>query len=206
MAVLSGPVPYVTAWSDEVTSHCLAFANHPEAGGLRLTYTDPHPNDWTYGVLRARQGLSRGGRPEWKLVNGRRQWRCMEHRLCQVCGGPATDPSTGRVWWLLAEDISNSTSDRGDTHAPPTCRACIPSALTYCPRLRKSATVYTVADAEPYGVLGNVFRPAPGGGAVAVERNVMIQLDEFDCLTRVHAYQLVVLLSGLEKVPQSTLA
>jgi hypothetical protein len=206
MAGQSGRVPYITAWSEESSSHCLAFAYHPEAGGLRLTYTDAQPNDWMYGVLRARQGVSRGGRPEWKLVNGRRQWRCMEHRLCQVCGGPATDPSTGRMWWLLADDISSTAPDQGYTHAPPTCRACIPVALMYCPRLHQEATVYTVADAEPYAVLGDVFRPVSGGGAVAVERSVMVHLDEFDHLTRALAYQLVVLLSGLHRVLPSTRA
>lgn len=199
-------VPYITAWSEEASSHCLAFTHHPESGGMRLTYTDPHSNDWMYGVLRARQGINRGGRPEWKLVNTLRQWRCMEYRLCQVCGKPATDPATGRVWWLLADDVASTAPGQGYTNAPPTCRACIPDALTYCPRLRTAATAYTVADAEPYAVLAHVFRPVPSGGAVVVDRSVMVQLEEFDRLTRALAHQLVVLLSGLQRTPIPTLA
>ncbi len=130
----------------------------------------------------------------------------MDHWLCQVCGEPATDPATGRVWWLLADDVISTAPEQGYTNAPPTCRTCIPDALIYCPRLRKAATVYTVADAEPYAVLAHIFRPTPGGGAVVVDRSVLVQLDEFERLTRALAHQLVVLLSGLQRTPIPTLA
>lgn len=190
-------VPYVTAWSEEAVPHPLAFAYAAETGGLRLTYTDPHPSDWVYGVLRARHAHAPGrGRAEWKLVNTLRQWRCMKHHLCQVCGLPATDPETGRVWWVL--------TDAGDgyTNAPPTCRACIPEALESCPRLRTSAAVYTVADCEPFAVLGDVFQFG-ADGAVLVERGALVELEAYRRLTQVHAQQLVVRLHDLrpEAIP-----
>ncbi|MEU4695538.1 hypothetical protein [Nonomuraea dietziae] len=194
-------VPYITAWSGELITAPLMFAHHAEAGGPRLTYADPTLCDWQYGVLRARLGLQRGGRPEWKLVNTLRQWRCMEHWLCQVCGTSAIDPVTGRVSWLLDDDIDSTAPDQGYTNAPPTCRACIPEALASCPRLRRGAAAYTAADVEPFAVLGHVFRPTQGRGAEVVDRNVMVRLEEFDRLTRTLAHQLVVLLSGLERVP-----
>jgi hypothetical protein len=111
-------LPYVTAWSEEATPQNLVFRYHPEAGGLRLTYTDPQPHDWRYGVLRARQGLGQTGRPEWRLVNSLRQWRCIEHTLCQVCGQTAVDDRE-RIWWVLTDTDGTSVGD-GYTNAPPT--------------------------------------------------------------------------------------
>ncbi|WP_343948203.1 hypothetical protein [Nonomuraea longicatena] len=197
-------MPYITAWSDEERPQGVGFAHHAEAGGQRLTYTDPQPNDWIYGVLRARHGIGRSGRPLWKQVNTLRQWRCMTHRLCQVCGESAVDPASGRVSWLLTETVVSVAPGQGYTNAPPTCRSCIPESLAACPRLRRGAVGYSVEDVEPYGVLAHVFRPTPGGGAVIVDRSVMVQLDEFGRLTRALAHQLVVLLSGLQAT--STLA
>ncbi len=199
-------VPYITAWSGEAMAHSLAFRYHPEAGGPRLTYTDPLPTDWMYGVLRTRHGLGRQGQPQWLLVNALRQWRCMEHGLCQVCGESAADSAMGHTWWLLVDDVSRTTPDRGYTNAPPTCPSCIPTALKHCPRLRKGAALYTVADAEPWAVLGHVFRPTPAGDAVIADRNVRVLLEEYERLTRTLAHQLIVLLDGLRRRPFPTLA
>ncbi len=187
-------VPYVTAWSEEAVPQPLAFQYSAETRGLRLTYTDPQPGDWVYGVLRARHALAPGrGRPEWRLVNTLRQWRCMDRHLCQVCGESATDPESGRVWWVLTEAPGTGT---GFTNAPPTCKSCIPDAVAMCPRLQKSAAVYTVADCEPFAVLGDVFEFGTGG-ALMVERGAMVELDAFRRLAQVLAQQLVVTLHDL---------
>lgn len=194
-------VPYITAWSGERLPYRLAFETHPEAAGPRLTYTDPTWYDRLYGVLWARQGLSRTGRPEWKLVNTLRQRRAMLHSLCQVCGQPATDPGTARTWWLLADDPSDTDQGDGYTNAPPTCRACIPQAVVSCPRLRRSAAAYTVTGHEPYGVLADVFTPRPDGGCERVDHNVEIPLEAFTRLETALAAQMLVVLHGLRREP-----
>lgn len=192
-------VPYITAWSGEALSLALGFASHPESTGLRLTYLDPVPTDWIYGVLRARQGLTHGGRPEWKLVHALRQWRCMERRLCQVCGRSAVDGETGRTWWLLADDEDEAGPQVGYANAPPTCRKCMPEAVRSCPRLRQGAMAFTVSDCEPYAVLGHIFRPL-ARGVELVEQNVMVLLEEFQRLECMLAHQLVVLLHDLQPI------
>ncbi|MGW4799355.1 hypothetical protein ACWEPC_43770 [Nonomuraea sp. NPDC004297] len=137
-----GPVPYVTAYEGEELAYQLVVEAHAEAtGGVRLSYADATAQDWMFGVLWHRQGLSRGGRPLWRLVNGLRQRRCMLHLLCQVCGRSAVDG--GRIWWLLPG--SPGVLDGGErfTRAPPTCRPCIPAARAWCPRLGPGPRVYT---------------------------------------------------------------
>ncbi|WP_424533212.1 hypothetical protein ACOZ38_22840 [Sphaerisporangium viridialbum] len=173
-------VPYVIAWSDEAVQHPLLFADHRSSGGVRLTYPDSRRSDWVNGVLRARIRQNRRGEPMWRMLNVRRQWRCMERDLCQVCGEPGTDPETGRVWWVITETAFRATGkDGGLTNAPPTCRACIPESLAYCPQLRKSAAVYTAAYSEPAGVLADVFEPGVGGAARRTGHNVFVGFDEF---------------------------
>ncbi|TDC02866.1 hypothetical protein E1267_28215 [Nonomuraea longispora] len=194
-------VPYITAWSEETVPHPLGFAWSDEAAGLRLTYADPQPQDWMYGVLWARQGLSAHGRPEWKLVNTLRQRRCMLHRLCQVCGASAVDPVSGRISWLLADDPSGKPGTAGYTNAPPTCPSCIPQALASCPRLRRGAVIYAVGDCEPYGVVGDMFEPSGRRGVVQIQRNASIPLDAFQRLERALAKQLLVVLNDLHRAP-----
>ena len=150
-------VPYITAYSEELAPHPLAFVAYPEAtDGVRLSYDDAVPQDWMYGVLWARQGLHRRGRPEWKVVNTLRQRRCMRLLLCQVCGESATDPVDSRISWVLADDPGDTSAGAGYTNAPPTCAQCIPEAIASCPRLRRGAAVYSVGSAQPYGIIGDV--------------------------------------------------
>ncbi|MFI7630304.1 hypothetical protein [Microbispora rosea] len=192
-------VPYITAYSDEDVPQNLAFRWSAEAAGLRLTYTDSMPTDWVYGVLRARHGLGQTGRVEWKKVNTLRQWRCMEHNLCQVCGQTARDEHTGRIWWVLTEaDGTNATA--GYTNAPPTCRTCLPEAIALCPRLRRSAAVYTARFSLPYAVLGTVFQPG-NRLPVVTEDRALVLLEEFRRLNSTLAQQLVVTLADLQSEP-----
>jgi hypothetical protein len=194
-------VPYITAWSEETMDHGLGFDWSGEARGLRLTYADPHPSDWSLGVLWMRQGLSGRGKPEWKRVNSLRQRRCMLRKLCQVCGGSAVDERTGRTWWVLADEADQGPPAAGYTNAPPTCLPCIPDSLTLCPHLRRGAAVYTVGDAQPYGVVADLFAPSDGKKIVHVQRSATLQLDEFQKLQYALAKQLLVVLDDLVPYP-----
>jgi hypothetical protein len=192
-------VPYITAWSGEAAEGRLTLRWHPDAGGLRLTYLDEVDQDRMWGVLWARQGISRQGRPEWKLVNTLRQRRAMLRSLCQVCGKPATDPHTGRVWWILADGPTDTSNGDGYTNAPPTCRSCIPDAIASCPRLRRGAAVYTVGESEPYGVLAGAVQESASNGDVVLKKNVCVALDEFARLELALATQLLVVLHDLRR-------
>jgi len=186
--------PYVIGWTGEVEQHSLKWI--PRHGGLRLSYTVPRQGDRSNGVLRLRQGQSRTGRPDFKTVNTWRQWRCMEQRLCQVCTGSAVDRETGRIWWLLSGDGRDGD---GYTNAPPTCRTCIPEAISQCSHLRRNAAVFTVGDCSPFGVRADVFVPYLPP-LVPFERNAVLRFDEYDMhhalarelLMRLHDVQLAV--------------
>ena len=191
-------VPYITAYEDEIVPCDLAFVPDREAtDGLRLSYTDAVPQDRMLGVLWARQGLGRLGKPQWKLVNTIRQRNAMLRLLCQVCGQPAAG-ADGRVPWVLADDPDDTAKSKGYTNAPPTCAACIPEALVACPRLRRGAAVYTVGSAEPYGVLADTFWPS-GGGPVELARGAVVPLDAFHRLEYALAKQLLVVLDDLQQ-------
>ncbi|MEU6997902.1 hypothetical protein [Nonomuraea sp. NPDC046570] len=188
-------VPFVIGFTGEVERH------HPlmwmqSWDGMRLAYDAlPSRGDYSHGVLRLRQSQKRTGRPDFKTVNTRRQWRCMEKRLCQVCGRSAVDRDTGRTWWLLS---STGDGDYGDgyTNAPPTCRACIPEAIAFCPHLRRNAEVFTVGRCSLYGVRADVFLPylAPIQPA---ERNVVLRFDDYS-LPHAIARELLVRLSDVQ--------
>lgn len=190
-------VPYVTAYDGEDLDYALALAPSLEAtDGIRLSYADPVDTDWLYGVLWHRHGMSRAGRPAWKLVNTNRQRRCMLHLLCQVCGRSARDDD-GAIWWVMAEPPTPTGAGEPSTNAPPTCRRCIPIARQSCPRLRESAHLYTATAAEPYGVMADVFKPS-GRGVVLVRETTELPLDAFHELEYALAKQLLVKLEGLQ--------
>lgn len=195
----TGNTPYVISREGEAVLHEVHFEVSPEAGGLRLTFPDPDPRDWDLGVLRARAGR-REGRANFKRMNPRRQWRCMQDLLCQNCGGPAQDPATGRIWWLLANE-SGDDAEKGWASAPPICRACIYPALAICPHLRKHAALYTVGDAQPFAVLAHIFAPTGDLSARLVEPNAMVGLEEYRKLTRALALELRVMLWDLVRAP-----
>ncbi len=169
-------VPFVIGYTGDVVRQSLKFVPRPD--GWKLSYDAPRAGDWAHGVLRLRQNSKRSGRPDFKTVNTRRQWRCMTKRLCQVCARSAVDPDTGRISWLLSSEEGNQARD-GFTNAPPTCKACIPEAITYCPHLRHNALVVTVGDCIPYGVRADLFLPLLPT-VVPYERNAVILLSDPD--------------------------
>jgi hypothetical protein len=200
--VKAGPefeVPYVISREGEAVRHDLRFGFDPAAGGLRLTYPQPDPREWDLGVLRARMG-PRAGRPNYSRMNTARQWRCMRNQRCQRCGQSAIDPTTGRIWWLLAAESGDDVAE-GWASAPPVCRPCVPFAIAMCPHLRRHAALYSVGDSEPFAILGHLFRPGAGNAAVLEERKVMIGLDEYQRLTRALALELRVRLWDAQRAP-----
>ncbi|MFI7126045.1 hypothetical protein ACIBQ1_10150 [Nonomuraea sp. NPDC050153] len=189
-------VPYVTAYDGEDIRYQLTLAPSPEAtDGIRLSYADVTEHDRLFGALWHRHGLTRAGRPEWKLVNTGRQRRCMLRLLCQVCGQPARD-SAGLIWWVMNESPGANGLGEPFTHTPPTCRACIPIARNLCPRLREFSQVYTATAAEPYGVVADIFKPA-GRNLVRAGTTRELPLDAFHDLEYALAKQLIVTLEDL---------
>jgi hypothetical protein len=65
----------------------------------------------------------------------------------------------------------------GCTNAPPTCRACVPDAISRCSHLRRDAAVFTVGTCLPYGVRADVFVPRVPP-LVPVERNAVVRFDD----------------------------
>ncbi|MFC7641416.1 hypothetical protein ACFQX6_10835 [Streptosporangium lutulentum] len=163
--------PAVVAHEGEAVPQHVIFAAGPN--GPRLRHARPRPGDWGHGFLRARQKTNKRGRPIFPAVHTRRQWQYIDLGLCQICTRLARDPESGRWWWLLSDD--GQSSAQGYTNAPPTCRSCIPEAITQCPHLRKAAAVYTVGSFEPYGVIANLYRPL-GELAIPVMEGVELAL------------------------------
>ncbi|MEU7830370.1 hypothetical protein [Nonomuraea sp. NPDC049129] len=150
-------VPYVVAYEVETVALNLATIHDVWAlSGRRLSYTDPVASDWVMGVLWARQKCDRRGKVSYKEMHTLRQRKCMLHRLCQVCEGPALNPGTGRISWVFHEEQPAAS---GRVSKPPTCLRCIPEALASCPHLQQDARVYSSGGYEPWGVKGIVLSP-----------------------------------------------
>lgn len=173
-------IPYTIAYANELVDDPIAFEWY--ADELRLTYREPRRGDWVHGILRARVRDLRDkpdlrGHERMKKLNTRRQWRCMDKLLCQVCGRPAKDPRTGRIPWALTSTVFERIGpDSGRTNAPPTCLGCIPKALKECPQLREDFTVYTVDSVTSAGVMADLYVPGVIGPVLS-RHNVFIAWD-----------------------------
>ncbi|KAB8186825.1 hypothetical protein FH608_045870 [Nonomuraea phyllanthi] len=181
-------VPYTIAYANEMVTDPLGF--EVLGGKLRLTYRPSKPGDWVkgpaapswdLGILRARvrdllsDKPAQRGPERMRKLNTRRQWRCMDKLLCQVCGEPATDPDTGLIPWLLAHTVFEATSEQsGRTNAPPTCWSCIPKALEQCPMLAVHPILCTVASISPAGVLADIYQPGSAHQPVLMDHNVFV--------------------------------
>ncbi|GAA1630821.1 hypothetical protein GCM10009733_029490 [Nonomuraea maheshkhaliensis] len=208
-------IPYTIAFSNELVADPIGFV--PYAGRLRLAYLPSRPGDWVSlnaaelgsvgGVLRARtrdlrdDPLKRGSERMRKL-NTRRQWRCMDRLLCQVCGDPATDPDSGLIPWLLTKTVFERTGLQGGrTNAPPTCWSCVPKALEECPMLHEDFSLYTVTAARSAGVLADLYRPGVFSAVTLTAHNVFVAWDDFQHHPFALAVAQVVELQGMETVP-----
>ncbi|MET9339309.1 hypothetical protein [Nonomuraea sp. NPDC003804] len=198
------PIPYINVRADEHVRHPLEFQWSDEHRGLRLSYKDPVPQDWMYGVLWTRQGMVSTGRPEYRTVHTARQRRCMLQSLCQVCKHSAVDPENGRIWWLFpTPERYLFTNALGEyySHIAPTCQTCIPISLAHCPHLREEAVSCTVAGVEPYAVHADVYQPRPDQSAELIARDALVQLEQFQVLGSALAKQLVVAFVDLRVSP-----
>jgi hypothetical protein len=188
----------------------------PYAGRLRLAYQPSRPGDWVNpnaaklgsvgGILRARtrdlrDDPAKRGQERMRKLNTRRQWRCMDRLLCQVCGVPATDPASGLIPWPLTKTVFEDTGLHGGrTNAPPTCWACIPKALEECPMLRKDFSLYTATAARSVGVLADLYRPGVLSAVTLAARNVFVAWDDFQHHPYALATAQVVELHGMKPV------
>lgn len=208
-------VPYTIAFANELVSDPIGF--EPYAGRLRLSYRPSRPGDWIMpyadrlgsvgGILRARtrdlrDDPAKRGSERMRKLNTRRQWRCMDRLLCQVCGDPATDPESGLIPWPLTKTVFERTGpDRGRTNAPPTCWNCVPKALEQCPMLREDFTLYTATAARNVGVLADLYRPGVLSAVTLAAHNVFVGWEDFHLHHRALAVAQVVELSGMKTVP-----
>ncbi|MFI7640612.1 hypothetical protein [Nonomuraea sp. NPDC049400] len=206
-------VPYTIAYANELLEDPLGFDSH--GGRLRLAYQPSKPGDWVKGpatpswaagILRARvrdlrDKPDKRGPERMRKLNTRRQWRCMDKRLCQVCGEAATDPETGLISWALTKTVFERTGlDSGRTNAPPTCSTCIPLALEECPQLKEDFSVYTVAAFKSVGVLADMYRTGIAQKMVRTEKNVFVGWGWYEHHRHALAVAQVVELYGMQQV------
>ncbi|SDL75152.1 hypothetical protein SAMN05421874_12892 [Nonomuraea maritima] len=194
-------IPQVIAYSGEIVDDPIIYV--PDDGtdrGERLSYQDPKSSDYLNGVLRARVKTNRAGVVRMRKLNTRRQWACMDHGMCQVCGKFARDPQTKRLWWLLVPPVFEQVDvDSGRTNAPPICQTCIPFALRDCPMLLRNVTLWSVGWTESAGVLGDLYRPNVCGIPHLKLKNVFVPWDNFRRLPDTLATSQVLLLKDMRQ-------
>lgn len=132
------PVPYIASWDSETPAGTTSpdlILRRSDAGGSWLTYTDEQPADRQYGVLWTRVPWSPGvGRPQFAGLHAIRQRMCLSRGRCQICAGPAD------LWMTPATVFQEylDTCEPGtpfESHNPPVCRSCAPTAARSCPHL-----------------------------------------------------------------------
>lgn len=149
------PVPWVTRWTNEVANDRYSLALERDR---TITYADRNNNHDAHGILWQREGISRGGEPDWRTVSTYRQRASMQRRLCQVCGDKIPP---GPIRWLMPIDDGYQTYEGVDgvegmlTWNPPTCDGCVDLALSLCPHLKAHGyQILKVLDYEYWGVSG----------------------------------------------------
>lgn len=166
------PVPWITRWTEEVIAGPYACN----------TFTDP-PEIVYPGAVRDRQGVlwmpenwQRGGKPMFSQMNSARQRLAMRKMLCQVCGEQIHDrPITS--WLMTKGQIISRLNLPGGllTTNPPTCQACMHTALVLCPHLsgrKESIFRITARKWEAYGVTGEAVARDRNGG-IAHKNNII---------------------------------
>ncbi|WP_329242842.1 hypothetical protein OG417_44835 [Actinoallomurus sp. NBC_01490] len=193
------PVPWVVRWTGETIDPQVRLERRADG----LAYHDERSEDRRFGVLWYRNRTGRGGEPELTELHTGRLLACMTRNLCQVCGGPATDPH-GRIQWLFPRDEWELLAEPANptiVTTPPTCRECWPLARRFCPHLRATGTVgVSVAAHRPVAVYGDLYDPT--GPATPCEVNAMVPLTT-PARRLVLGKQLVVELSDIRTEPSS---
>lgn len=172
------PVPWVTRWSGEVIEESLTISLHPERREIMVGYRNGNENREPSGILWQREGITRGGEPQWAQVSTYRQRASMTRRKCQVCGRKI---ESRVIRWLIPKRLLETTED-GETltTSPPTCDSCIPLALELCPFLKKSGewVILRVLEYEAWGVLGEAVAYDKEKHATQRLRGAMIKYDK----------------------------
>jgi hypothetical protein len=171
----------------------------------RLGYDDEVPGDRRLGVLWNRDRIGRNGEPQFAQLHSARQRQAMTRYLCQVCGETAVRDD-GRVSWLvppkewmawqIPRNLVAADVELQWVSNPPTCAACIPVALRYCPQLRSAAPLRISADSGvPVAVIADVYQIVPERALVA--RRAQVPLSDTQALRFILAKQLVSELHGV---------
>lgn len=155
----SQPVPWITRWSSELhpQRHDIVVRRReddPEA--LVAKYREGPENRDKFGVLWQREGIRRGGEPQYKNVNTYRQRTCMLKGRCQVCGRVIRERP---VEWLMPVDTIRWIERDGErvalTTNSPSCVECRDLALDLCPNLKANGwELYHVLDWAIWGTYG----------------------------------------------------
>lgn len=156
------PVPWITRWTNEIADDRYKYGLQMarDGGTPFLTYNNG-PEDRQGGTLWQREGIMRGGEPDWRNVSTYRQRASMTRRRCQVCGSKITDQP---IRWLMPLDgLEQVDEDTTITMQAPTCSECIPLALDLCPNLKRAGyMILKVLDYEVWGVYGHVMVSVDG--------------------------------------------
>lgn len=147
------PVPWITRWSNEILRIPYSLEVVP-GGTIRTVYPDGN-EDRLGDTLWQREGLTRGGEPQWKSVNTYRQRKAMRRCHCQVCGDKI---DTRPITFLMPMDgLEHLDENTVLTVQAPTCEACIPLALKLCPHLKKYGyQIVKAIDYSMWGIYGEV--------------------------------------------------
>jgi len=179
------PVPWVTRWTGEKPRDPLQVAMDPMTRDVLVHYGDGrHEEREPSGMLWMREGIQRGGTPEYSQVSVYRQRASMRRRLCQVCGKAI--PGKVIHWLLDPRQIVARESGATITFSPPTCESCIPLALELCPALKRRHTIAKVLDYRLWGVYATVVRVGQDGQPQQTD-NALIDYERTDYPFRPHA-------------------
>lgn len=144
-------VPWVTRWTKEVIRSPIQLTYDPANKTPVLFYDDGPEFRDEHGILWQREGINRGGEPQFSQVATYRQRAAMRKRLCQVCGNKI---ESRVIRWLMAPLQLETLGGATCTQSPPTCDACVPIAIDLCPRMRQEHIILRVLEYRIWGVSG----------------------------------------------------
>src|SRR5438445_6042211 len=153
-------VPWVTRWTGEVPAGAQVDVVL-EQGEPVVRYADGIEFRDDHGVLWQREGIRRGGEPQFAQVSAYRQRAAMRGGKCQVCGQRITDRP---IRWLMDPvQLTHLRDGTALTFSPPTCTGCVDVALDACPHLRNNdRLILSVLEYRIWGVWGDMVRLDPG--------------------------------------------
>lgn len=143
-------VPWITRWTGEEVNAQIEVQS--VGGKLRVGYKDGNESREASGILWQREGITRGGQPQFAQVSTYRQRSAMARRLCQVCGQQTVDDP---IEWLVPRQLLKDKDGVTVTQSAPTCQDCMKVSLSLCPHLKRGDWVIgRVSEYEAWGVWG----------------------------------------------------